>query len=182
MKHPLRLLPNDCGSAAVEMALVAPFLLVILFGSVELGNYFMNEHTLVKAVRDGARFAARQNFTNYTMCSGEPGGTVSADTRNVVMNGYLSGGSTITPNVSTDDIQLDVSCKATADGTSGGEEMLGIYRSRFGGTCNGTAADGCAQVVTVTAAVPYRSILGSLGFSGLGLTLNASSQAAVTGI
>ena len=42
-------------NAAVEMALVAPLLLAILFGSVELGNYFMNEHELIKAVRDGAR-------------------------------------------------------------------------------------------------------------------------------
>ena len=47
------------GAAAAEMALVLPLLLVILFGSLELGNYFMNEHTLIKAVRDGARFAGR---------------------------------------------------------------------------------------------------------------------------
>jgi Flp pilus assembly protein TadG len=172
-------LPRDsCGAAAAELALVLPLLLVILFGSVELGNYFMNEHTLIKAVRDGARFAARQNFDNYTSCSGEPGGTVVDDTKNIVMNGYLSGGSTITPNISAGDISLDVSCHATADG----EDMLGIYRSRFGGTCDGSTANGCAQVVTVTARVPYRFILGSFGFSGIGKTLNASSQAAVTGI
>jgi hypothetical protein len=73
----LGLLSYDCrGAAAAEMALVLPLLLIILFGSLELGNYFMNEHTLVKAVRDGARFAGRQTFTNYTSCSGSPGGTV----------------------------------------------------------------------------------------------------------
>jgi len=173
-----RLVRNSGGAAAVEMALVTPLLLVILFGCVELGNYFMNEHTLVKAVRDGARFAARQSFTNYTSCSGAPGGTVVADTRNVVMNGYLSGGSAITPNVASSDITLTVSCSSKVDG----QDMLGIYRSRFGGTCNGAAANGCAQVVTVNATVPYRSVLGSFGFSGLGMSLNASSQAAVTGI
>lgn len=173
-----RLARNDRGSAAAEMALVLPLLLIILFGSVELGNYFMNEHTLIKAVRDGSRFAARQNFTNYTACSGAPGGTVVDDTRNVVMNGYLSGGSTITPNISAGDITLSVSCSPSEDG----QDMLGIYRSRFGGTCDGSTANGCAQVVTVSATVPYRSILGSFGFSGFGKTLNASSQAAVTGI
>lgn len=173
-----RLLGHCGGNAAVEMALVTPFLLIILFGSVELGNYFMDEHTLVKAVRDGARFAARQSFANYTSCSGAPGGTVVSDTQNVVINGYLSGGSTITPNASAGDITLSVSCTATA----GGQDMLGIYRSRFGSTCDGSTANGCAQIVTVNATVPYRSVLGRLGFSGLGLNLNASSQAAVTGV
>jgi hypothetical protein len=56
--------------------------------------------------------------------------------------------------------------------------MLGIYRGRTG--CG--AAAGCAQVVTVTAQVPYQSILGSFGFRGIGMNLNASSQAAVAGI
>ena len=179
MKTIARLLAADPnGNAAVEMALVAPLLLMIMFGSVELGNYFMDEHTLIKAVRDGARFAARQSFTNYTACSGAPGGTVVADTQNVVMDGYRTGGSIITPNISASDITLVVSCVSSTSG----QNMLGIYRSRFGGTCNGSAASGCAQVITVTAAVPYRSILGSMGFRGVGMTLNASSQAAVTGI
>jgi Flp pilus assembly protein TadG len=179
MTRSVRLLARDGrGNAAAEMALVAPLLLIILFGSVELGNYFMNEHELVKAVRDGARFAARQSFTNYTGCSGTPGGTVVTDTQNVVMNGYLSGGTIITPNISATNVTVSVSCASTA----GGQNMLGIYRSRFGGTCNGAGANGCAQMVTVTAAVPYRSILGSIGFTGVGMSLNASSQAAVTGI
>jgi Flp pilus assembly protein TadG len=155
-------------AAAAELALVAPLLLVIMFGSVELGNYFMNEHSLVKAVRDGARFAARQSFTNYTACSGSPGGTVVTDTQNIVMNGYLSGGTALTPNINAADIAVTTSCASTA----GGESMLGIYRGRATG----------AQIVTVTATVEYRAVLGSLGFSGLGLHLNASSQAAVAGI
>jgi len=178
MTRPFRLFRSERGNAAVEMALVLPLLLVILFGSVELGNYFMDEHTLLKAVRDGSRFAARQNFSNYPACSGEPTGTVPGDTRNVVMNGYLSGGSAITPNIAATDITLTVSCAATVNG----QDMVGIYRSRFGGTCDGSTANGCAQVITVSAAVPYRSVLGSLGFSGVGMTLNASSQAAVAGI
>ena len=160
---------RDCrGNAAVEMALVIPLLLVIMFGSVELGNYFMNEHSLVKAVRDGARFAARQNFTNYTGCNGQPGGTVVADTTNVVMNGYLSGGSKLTPNITAANVTVQTGCTFA----TGGQNMLGIYRGRANG----------AQIVTVSATVNYRTVLGSIGFSGVGLHLNASSQAAVTGI
>ena len=145
-----------------------PLLLVIMFGTFELGNYFMNEHTLVKAVRDGARFAARQSFTNYTDCDVEPGGTVVADTRNVVMNGALSGGTIITPNIEADDISVTTSCMTAA----GGETMTGIYTGR---------ADG-AQIVTVSATVAYRPVVSAFGFTGIGLNLNAASQAAVAGM
>ena len=179
MNHaPQPMMRDARGNAAAEMALVAPLLLIILMGTVELGNYFMNEHSLVKAVRDGARFAARQSFTNYPGCSGAPGGTVVADTQNVVMNGYVSGGSAITPNISVANISLEVSCAPTV----GGQPMLGIYRSRFGGTCDGSAATGCAQTVTVSATVNYRPILSSFGFTGIGKTLYAASQAAVQGV
>ena len=169
-------LSHDCrGAAAAEMALVLPLLLIILFGSLELGNYFMNEHTLVKAVRDGARFAARQGFTNYTSCSGSPGGTVVADTRNVVMNGYLSGGSIVTPNVQASDISVTASCKSTA----GGQTMSGIYAGR---DLNGDTQND-ALIVTVSASVSYRPILSSaFGFSGVGMSLNAVSEAAVAGM
>jgi hypothetical protein len=160
------------------MALVLPLLLVILFGSVELGNYFMDQHSLVKAVRDGARYAARQSFTYYPNCSGEPDAPVPDDTKNVVMSGYLGGGSDLTPNITASDITLSISCASTA----GGEEMLGIYRSRFGGNCDGSTANGCAQTVTVSARVDYRPILSAFGFTGAGMHLNASSQAAVQGI
>lgn len=156
------------GAAAAEMAMVMPFLLILLFGSVELGNYFLNEHSLVKAVRDGARFAARQSFTNYTACSGTPGGTVEADTKNVVMSGYLSGGAVLTPNIEASDITVSTSCTATA----GGQTLSGIYRNRSGG----------AQIVIVTAQVDYRSVLGSFGFTGLNYDLNATSESAVSGI
>jgi Flp pilus assembly pilin Flp len=169
---------DESGAAAAEMALVLPLLLVILFGSVELGNYFMDEHSLVKAVRDGARYAARQSFTYYPSCSGEPDAPVPDDTKNVVISGYLGGGSDLTPNITPSDITLSVSCASTA----GGQDMLGIYRSRFGGNCDGASANGCAQTVTVSASVDYRPILGAFGFTGAGVHLNASSQAAVQGI
>lgn len=171
----LAYLARDCrGAAAAEMALVLPLLLVILFGSMELGNYFMNEHTLVKAVRDGSRFAARQSFTNYTSCSGSPGGTVVADTRNIVMNGYLSGGSIVTPNIQASDISVTASCKSTANG----QTMAGIYAGRDvdGDTQND------ALIVTVSASVSYRPILAAFGFSGVGISLNAASEAAVAGM
>lgn len=162
-----RLMRDRRASAAAELALVMPLLLIIMLGSFELGNYFFNEHILVKAVRDGARFASRQGFTLYPDCSTVDAG-VQAATQNVVMNGYLSGGTALTPNIEASDITITTSCSSAA----GGQNMLGIYRGKTTG----------AQIVTVSATVDYRSVLGSFGFSGIGLHLNAAEQAAVAGI
>ena len=149
------------------MALVLPLLLLIMFSSLELGYYFLNEHRLAEAVRNGARFAARQSFSNYTACSGAPGGNVVSDTRNVVMNGYLSGGTVITPNVQAADVNVSTSCLSIA----GGQTMTGIYAGRPGG----------AQKVTVAASVNYKPVISAFGFTGIGLKLNAKSEAAVAG-
>jgi Flp pilus assembly protein TadG len=163
------LLRDRKASAAAEMALVMPILLTLMFGSLELGNYFMNEHTLVKAVRNGARFAARQNFTNYPTCSGSVGEPALTNTKNTVMRGYMAGGTIITPNIQASDISVNTSCK----GTAGGQSMNGgLYFSRPNG----------AQIVTVSASVNYRPVVGLFGFSGIGMRLNASSEAAVAGI
>ena len=159
---------DDRGNAAAEMALVMPFLLVLLTGSVELGNYFMDEHMLVKGVRDGARYAARQDFSNYTACSGSPGGTVVADTKNIVRTGQLSGGTDRLPNWGSATFSVTTSCATTA----GGQNMKGIYVARTNG----------AQIVTVSARVPYAPVLEAFGFRGTGFNLNATAQAAVTGI
>jgi hypothetical protein len=157
------------GTAAAEMALVTPLLLILMCGSAELGNYFMNEHSLDKAVRDGARFAARQGFANYAACSGSPGGTVADDTKNVVMHGYLDGsGALLTPNITTSDVSVTTSCATSADG----QPMSGIYKGRASG----------AQIVTVKATVNYQPILGAFGFTGTGMHLNATSEAVVTGL
>ena len=166
-KQGASLLRDRRGAAAAEMALVLPLLLLMLFSSLEIGNYFMNEHTLVKAARNGARFASRQSFTNYPDCATVS--TAARDaTRNVVMRGYLSGGTIITPNIQADDIDVETRCATAA----GGETMSGIYNGRATG----------AQVVIVTARVEYFPILSVLGFTGIGLHLNASSEAAVAGL
>jgi Flp pilus assembly protein TadG len=169
------LLRDRRGAAAAEMALVLPLLLTIMFGSLELGNYFMNEHTLVKAVRDGSRFAARQAFTNYTACSGKVGEPAYTETKNVVMTGYRAAGSTIiTPRIETSDIEVTTSCKTTA----GGQTMSGIYAGR---DVNGDGQND-AQIVLVDAAVNYQPIIGFFGIPVPTMQLKARSEAAVAGM
>lgn len=163
-----RLFRSVRAAAAAELALVMPLLLILMFGAFEIGNYFLDEHILVKAVRDGARFAARQDFSNYSACSGSPGGTVVGDTRNVVKTGLVSGGTDRLPYWVATTISVTMTCATT----TGGQTMSGIYRGRASG----------APIVTVSATVPYTPVLRSFGFRGTGLNLNASQQAAVMGI
>lgn len=169
---PARLLTNRSGAAAAEMALVAPLLVTIIFGSLELGKYFWDEHVVLKAVRDGARFAARQNFANMP-CDGPAAN--EADIQNLVRFGktapvsgtdkprlhYWTNNSTIT---------VTIECYENA-GEDGARVYDGIYSAR---------AD--VPVVRVAAAVPYTPIVGSFGFEASGLSLNAYSESAVFGI
>lgn len=172
MSRRTRLLLDRSGSAAVEMALILPLVLALLFGSVELGNYFYDEHILVQAVRDGARYAARQDMSNFVSCSGSPGGTVAADTTNMVENGVLSGGTPRFPMTGAT-VTVTTSCASKAGTTT----MGGIYND----VTDGTGSSIGAPIVTVSATVPYTPVLKSFGFSGIGLDLNASEQAAVDG-
>lgn len=159
------------GSAAAEMALVLPLLTILLFGSAELGNYFLNEHAVVKAVRDGARYASRLPMTDYPSCTPSSG----ADTRirNVTRTGSTAGGANGNRLAYWQDVMggtqtITVSAACDTSGT-----YTGIY-------------DGLAMgvpVVTVSASVPYQSLFGIFGlFNNTTFHLNASSEAAVMGI
>ncbi|MEO5774032.1 MAG: TadE family protein [Sphingomicrobium sp.] len=151
------------GAAAAEMALVLPLLLIIMMGSMELGNYFLDEHILVKAVRDGARFAARQSFTNYTCSTTIVDPTVIQNTQNVVMTGLVSGGTNRLADWQTTEITVSTRCDTTTS--------TGIYKGSTG-----------APIVIVDATMNYVPILHSYGFTGFGSTLKARQEAAVAGI
>lgn len=171
-------LSGNRGAAAAEMALAAPLLLTILFGSVELGNYFYNEHRLVKAARDGARYAARQSFSNYSSCSGNvptPGvaGTVHENTRLMVRKGTLDSAATdILPNWESATFSVTVSCSTTLSDGGGGNYVLG-----------GIYANTNAPTVVVSVSLPYYPVLAAaFGSSSIGASLNATQSAAVMGL
>lgn len=153
------------GAAAAEMALVAPLLLILMFGCFELGKFFWDAHIVAKAVRDGARFASRRSFDDYTGCAASSG-LVDA-VRNVTRTGFVGGGNPLITNW-TDGTTVSVSVTCASTGT-----YRGVYEQL---TTMGP------PVVTVEAAVPYASLFGTLGFSATGLTLRARAQAAVAGL
>ena len=175
----LRLLRDRGAAAAAEMAMVMPLLVVLAMGTFELGNYFKDEHILIKGVRDGARYAARQDFAlNYFGCNATAAPvptTLRAQTKLIVRKGTLSSADPdLLPSWADAAAKVDVqmSCSTSAGGTT----LSGIYSG------NATGATGVAPMVTVTASLPYRSVLGSYGFTGKGFSLVATEQAAVTGV
>ena len=168
MRLLLRLVDDTRAAAAVEMALVTPLLALIMLGSGELGRFFYNEHIVIKAVRDGAIYAARQPIEKFDCTTGVVDSTVRTNTIALIQTGALSGGTDLTPQSSNGSATyvLSVSCPTAApDGTTLG----GIYAN------NG----GKVPVLTVSATVPYNTIMKGYGF-GTTITLHATQQAIVT--
>lgn len=155
-------------AAAAELALILPLLLTILFGGFEAGAYLWTEQKVVKAVRDGARFAARQPFSAYS-CDDLTDATILAQVQNLTRTGELSGG---TPKIAgwddNNQVTVTVRCLPRVD-----DEFTssGVYA---------TQADGSLDV-TVAATVNYPSLFGILGFDTTGVVVRASSNAAVMG-
>lgn len=54
----VRALRDERGAAMLEFAIVAPLLVTLVFGTVDVGRYFFLYHAVLNAARDGARLAA----------------------------------------------------------------------------------------------------------------------------
>jgi Flp pilus assembly protein TadG len=168
-----RLCRDQRASAAVEMVLVAPLMLGVMFGSVEVGNYFYDEHRLVKAVRDGARYAARQQFSNYSACSGQPTAPIPANAQLMTQKGSLDAtAQDLLPNWASATFTISMSCTTTLDAGGGGTYNLGGIYANVG-----------APTVIVSVSIPYQSLFGTaFGVKTPGVTLNATQSAAVMGL
>lgn len=167
---------NSSGNAAAEMALVLPMLLALMFGSFELGNYFLSEHALQKAVRDAARYAARLPMADYDCSAGTVDTTAQTNIQEVARFGDPTGtadGATARLAGWTADTMATVSL--SCDDTSTGYSFVdnGIYTDFPDG--------GAAPVATVSATVPYTSLFGTYVFGSTTVNLNSASQAAVIG-
>ena len=163
-----RFLRCERGSPSVEMALVLPMLFPLLFGGLEAANFFWSEHKLVKAVRDGARYASRQKVEDLCTDATE---TMSEQLENniklVTRTGQLVSASAQpkVPGWTGEQVEVTVSCQAFV--------ATGIY----------TSLGGAAPIVTVAAAdVGYPALLGQLGGIDPEIEMNAVAHAAVIGI
>ncbi len=159
------LLACQRGGPAAELALILPFLVVMMFGGLELGYYFYSQHQVVKGVRDGARYASRQSFVDLN-CDGTA--LVPADVeiaiQEITRTGRISGGTARIPGWENSDIEVELTCPGTAITT-------GIY-----------ADESNAPQINLKATVAYQSLFEGVGIIDSTYTLNASQQAAVMGI
>jgi len=73
------------GAAVVEMAVVTPLLLTLLFGLIEFGWVFMVKETLTNAAREACRVGVLQGsttddiFTRFEEAAAPTGVTITAD-------------------------------------------------------------------------------------------------------
>jgi Flp pilus assembly protein TadG len=163
MRTLTNLLAERRGSAAAEMALSLPILLVLTFGTFELGYYFRCEHIVQKAVRDASRYAARLPMANYPSCT--PTAAAEAQIQKVARTGRPDGTVQRLQGWTADNmVKVQVSCD-----TSG--TYTGIYSEFPMGV----------PKITVSASVPYPSVFGTMGLPAPTLKLNAQSQSAAYG-
>ena len=79
------------GFAAIEFAIVLPFLVLLVFGTIEFGVLFYNKQVITNASREGARAGITgKNETEIkniivAYCNGDPG--VNTDDRLINLNG-----------------------------------------------------------------------------------------------
>lgn len=154
----------ESGSAAVEMALVLPFVMALIFGGMEAGNYMLTEHKVIKGVRDGARYAARLSYSNYDCASGDINSDAEEDIIDMTRTGQPDGSGRVrVRGWSAQTVSVSLDCDT---GTT-----TGLYRDI-----------GAAPRVLVSTTVTYPSVLGMLGFDTRGAVVRAQAQAAVMGI
>ena len=164
------LLADRSGTAAVEMALVAPFLILLMFLSVEMGNYMMTEQAVAKQVRDGARYAARRPITDYT-CGQPVVDPAKSDIIKVTQTGSVDG-------TATGRFPAAFWTNACSPATKSVSVTLRcVPKANYSGVWAGLGTD--IPVVKVSADVPYTDLF---GISLKGLCMHASSEAPVTGL
>ena len=157
----------DCtAAAAAEFALTLPMMLALMFGGFEAGHFFWTEHKLVKAVRDGARYASRLPIED--LCDGanvSMTSDVEDNIQNVTATGALAGGRAKVPGWDPDSVIVNVGCQDFV--------ATGIY----------SGLGGAGPMITVsTGGVTYPSLFNGLGVIDSTYQIGASASAAVTGV
>ncbi|GGD49845.1 TadE/TadG family type IV pilus assembly protein [Croceicoccus pelagius] len=168
---------DESGSPAAEFVLSLPMILPLIFVAMEAGNFFWSQQKLVESVRNGARYAARIDYSQ--MCSPSGGSYAPIATaletkiKNLTRTGNTAGtGPAELPGWTNAQVTVSVDCT--------GFVSTGIFDS-LGNDTAGNARTGA--VVTVAApAVPYFSILGTLGVINSTYHLAAESHAPVIGV
>jgi len=91
------------GAAVVELAVVLPLLLTIVFGIIEFGWIFMVRETLTNASREGCRVAVLQGSTDQNINN-----QVAASMAGAGLTGYTVGITHSTPGNPTEMVVVKI--------------------------------------------------------------------------
>ncbi|WP_309089126.1 TadE/TadG family type IV pilus assembly protein [Phenylobacterium sp.] len=157
----LRILSREShGAALVELTLLMPLLVTLMFGLAEFGQVLRQHHLMEKGVRDAARFLTH---IDATPCPADAAWTGAvSDAQNLAVFGRTTAREPLL-DTWTDpaSVVVEVECIDNTAGTWRGGDVV--------------------AVVTVTASALYAD-LGLLGFFGFEPpTLNVSHQQLVVG-
>jgi Flp pilus assembly protein TadG len=122
LSHPIRALRSERGQTAVEFALIAPMLIVLLLGVVQFGIAFNQYLTITDAARAGARKAIVLRFS---------GGSVD-DVKDAVR--------AAAPGL--DPLKLKIDVVAAPDWTSGSDVTVTVKYPYSIGLLDWVVADG----------------------------------------
>lgn len=161
-----RFLIDRAGAAGVEMALVTPMLLVLMFGGFEAGHYFWSEHKAIEGVRAGVRYAERLPMSTVCPATGSVDAMTLSNIRKVARTGKLTDNAVpLVPGWTDGQVSVTIRC--------GTYLSTGIY----------TTLGGQGATVTVASnGLLYPSIFKALGVITSDYKLNAWSSGAVIGI
>ena len=164
MTRLIRFIRDTRGAAAAEMALMVPLLLTLMFAGFEAGHYFYTEQQVIKAVREGSRYAGRLGFDAFP-CGGAADATAVAQIQQVTRTGTVTGTNPRVRGMALSDITVTHRCDANF-------ENDGIFKGTSGG----------APIVLVEAEAGYNSLFEALGVIDSSAIVQASSEAVVNGI
>lgn len=123
------------GTAAVEMALVVPIMLILVFGITELGRALYQYDGLVKATRGAARYLAQQDLANLTADERQ---AVYDKTKALAVCGEddCSGKVPLVNGLSTSQVTLCdyLTCNATHKGVLTGQGTVDLATVTIGGS------------------------------------------------
>lgn len=122
------------GLATVEFAICAPVLLLLMLATAEVGRIFYQYNTLMKSVRDGARYAivnASVGSTRVVSITDQ----VRNETRNLVVTGNTVGtGAPLLPGLAVDNVTVNDAGNGfvSVAATYSYQPMLGATLTTFG--------------------------------------------------
>lgn len=165
---------RERGQAAVELALLLPILVMLLFGVVQLARVYYVYHTLQKAVRAGAGFLAHQSNVNF--CDDQ--NDMFLDARNFIVYGNLEGSGTPVVNGLTPEMIQILPERADADSST----IAACPCTDDGASCDITTSGHAPDYVVVNLGATGFPVDVRFPFVNLGsIPLHVSVRMAVTG-